>query len=641
MREAPWDDGATRRRAQWRHASHRDISGRFPSPTRQAGEGQRARAPLEATLMGMEIWLVLAVLAGAVVLFVTEKLPVDVVALLVLSSLLVLGLVTPREALSGFSSQATITVAAMFVLSAGLQRSGALLVVGEALARIKWSWLFALVMMGLVAFVSAFVNNTAAVAVFLPLVIATAVARKRSPSKFLIPLSYAAQFGGVCTLVGTSTNLLVDTLARQFGREGFGLFEFAPLGVIFVGVGIVYVLFAQRFLLPDLGVPDSGDSGHGSGWLTELMVSERSPAIGQRAAEALPEGLHDTHLLEVIRNRQRLPAPLSEVLQAGDRLLLRGNWEQLDAVRKQLKLDFEPAAVGYDGAHPGEERIHAEIMIAPGSHLAGHSLSSMRFVHTYRARVHGLQRSRGLLRNALDEIPLMVGDVMLVDTSEKSLAALRREPGLVVLGQRAQQRVDWRRASVSALILAAVIGTAGVGLLPIVASALLGCVALVVFRCLDTDEAYAAIDWRVIVLLAGVLPLGIALQNSGGAEWMAQQAIKVIGPFGPVATLAAIYLLTAVMTEVMSNNAAGVLVVPIAIAAADSLGVDAKPMLVAVAFAASTSFATPVGYQTNTMVYTAGGYRFVDFIKIGLPLNLIFWIMAIMLIPLYFPFHAA
>ncbi|WP_454828457.1 SLC13 family permease [Pseudoxanthomonas wuyuanensis] len=591
--------------------------------------------------MGMEVWLVLAVLAGAVVLFVTEKLPVDVVALLVLSSLLVLGLVTPREALSGFSSQATITVAAMFVLSAGLQRSGALLAVGEALGRIKWSWLFALVMMGLVAFVSAFVNNTAAVAVFLPLVIAAAVANKRSPSKFLIPLSYAAQFGGVCTLVGTSTNLLVDTLARQLGREGFDLFEFAPLGVVFVGVGIVYMLFAQRFLLPDLGVPEPGDSGHGSGWLTELLVSERSPAVGQRGPEAIAEDLHDVHLLEVIRNRQRVPAPLSEVLQAGDRLLLRGTWEQLDKVRKQLKLDFEPTAVGQDGAQPGEERIHAEVMIAPGSHLAGHSLSGMRFAHTYRARVHGLQRSRGLLRSALDEVPLMVGDVMLVDTSEKSLAALRREPGLVVLGERAQQRVDWRRASVSALILAAVVGVAAAGLLPIVASALLGCIALVVFRCLDTDEAYAAIDWRVIVLLAGVLPLGIALQNSGGADWMAQQAIKVIGPFGPVATLAAIYLLTAVMTEVMSNNAAGVLVVPIAIAAADSLGVDAKPMLVAVAFAASTSFATPVGYQTNTMVYTAGGYRFLDFIKIGVPLNLIFWIMAIVLIPRYFPFHPA
>jgi di/tricarboxylate transporter len=272
--------------------------------------------------------------------------------------------------------------------------------------------------------------------------------------------------------------------------------------------------------------------------------------------------------------------------------------------------------------------------------MVGHTIAGMRFAHTYRARVHGLQRRRAVLRRPLDQVPLLVGDVMLVDASEASLEALRKDPGLVVLSQRAQQRIDWRRALVSMLILGCVIGVSAIGWLPIVASALLGCVALVVFRCLDTDEAYAAIDWRVIILLAGVLPLGIALQNSGGADWIARQAVSVIGPYGPVATLGLIYLLTATMTEVMSNNAAGVLVVPIAIAAADSLGVDAKPFLVAVAFAASTSFATPVGYQTNTMVYTAGGYRFGDFMRIGLPLNVVFWIMAILLIPRYFPFHA-
>jgi len=589
--------------------------------------------------MGMEIWLVLVVLVGAVALFVTEKLPVDVVALLVLSSLLVLGLVTPREALSGFSSQATITVAAMFVLSAGLQRSGALLAVGGALAKIRSSWLFALVMMLLIAFISAFVNNTAAVAVFLPLVIAASIANRRSPSKFLIPLSYAAQFGGVCTLVGTSTNLLVDSLARQAGREGFTLFEFAPLGIIFVGVGIVYMMIARRFLLPDLGVPESGDSGHGGGYLVELLVPEKSPAIGQRASQVMPDELDDANVLEVLRDGLFVPSPASESILAGDRLLIRGDWEQITRARKQLKLEFEPVGAGLEDEDQ-DKRLQAEVMVAPGSYMVGHTIAGMRFAHTYRARVHGLQRRRAVLRRPLDQVPLLVGDVMLVDASEASLEALRKDPGLVVLSQRAQQRIDWRRALVSMLILGCVIGVSAIGWLPIVASALLGCVALVVFRCLDTDEAYAAIDWRVIILLAGVLPLGIALQNSGGADWIARQAISVIGPYGPVATLGLIYLLTAAMTEVMSNNAAGVLVVPIAIAAADSLGVDAKPFLVAVAFAASTSFATPVGYQTNTMVYTAGGYRFGDFMRIGLPLNIVFWIMAILLIPRYFPFHA-
>ncbi|MBA3486059.1 MAG: anion permease, partial [Lysobacter sp.] len=213
--------------------------------------------------MGIQLWLTLAVLAGAVYLFVTEKLRVDIVALLVLASLLVLGLVSPAEALSGFSSEATITVAAMFVLSAGLQRSGALQGMGEALARIRSSWMFVLVMMLVIASISAFTNNTAAVAVFLPLVIAAAIANRQAPSKYLIPLSYAAQFGGVCTLVGTSTNLLVNSLAIRSGREGFTLFEFAPLGVIFVAAGTIYLMIARNFLLPDLGVPKPDREGHG------------------------------------------------------------------------------------------------------------------------------------------------------------------------------------------------------------------------------------------------------------------------------------------------------------------------------------------------------------------------------------------
>ena len=586
--------------------------------------------------MGMDLWLTLAVLVGAVYLFVTEKLPTDVVALLVLASVLVLGLVTPAEALSGFSSQATITVAAMFVLSAGLQRSGALQGMGEALARIRWSWLFALVMMVVIAFLSAFVNNTAAVAVFLPLVIAAAIANRQAPSKFLIPLSYAAQFGGVCTLIGTSTNLLVNSLAIQSGREGFGLFEFAPLGVIFVAVGITYLMLVRRFLLPDLGVPKMERDGHGGRYLVELLVAERSPLVGKPAAQALPADAGDVALLAVVRKGAML-APEGEVLQAGDRLLLQGEWTPIEGVRKQLKLDHDRVAPDLEG-NADAERRHAEVMVAPGSSLVGHTIAGIRFGHTYRLRVHGLQRLRAPLRQRIDHIPLAVGDILLVDATEAAIATLRGEPGLVVLGERAQQRVDVRRAWTSIAVMVAVIVTAVLGWLPIVAAAILGCVALVVLRCLEPDEAYAAVDWRVVMLLAGVLPLGLALQHSGGADWLAQNTIGLVGKSNPVVVLAVIYLMTSVMTEVMSNNAAAVLVVPIAIATAESLGVDAKPFLVAVAFAASTAFASPVGYQTNAMVHAAGGYRFIDFTRIGLPLNLIFWIMAVLLIPRYFPF---
>lgn len=587
--------------------------------------------------MTPDLWITLVVLSGAVLLFVSEKLPVDVVALLILGSLLVFGVVSPGEALSGFSSPATITVAAMFVLSAGLQRSGALRGVGELLSRVRWPWLLGLLMMLLASVASAFINNTAIVAVFLPLVISAVVARGLSPSKFLIPLSFAAQFGGVCTLIGTSTNLLVDSLARQSGQPGFALFEFASLGLWFVVAGTLYMLVAQRFLLPDLGIPDRAADDHSGRYLVELLVPEKSPVIGRIGSVAIPVEARDVFLLENFRDGDAIAQPRAEAIAAGDRLLIRGDWNEIQRVRRALQLHHDRVAPDLDG-DPADTRLHAEVMIAPGSMLAGKSLSQLRFGHVYRVRVHGMQRVGAPPRQPLDHIPLAVGDILLVDAAASALEHLRSDPGVLLIGQREQPRVDGRRAALSLLVMAAAIGVAVLGWMPIVASSLLGCAALVVLRCLRPEEAYAAVDWRVIVLLAGVLPLGIALQKSGGADWVAQHALGWLSGYGPLATLAAIYLLTALMTEVMSNNAAAVLVVPIAISTAEAMGVDAKPFLVAVAFAASTSFATPVGYQTNTMVYTAGGYRFADFPKIGIPLNLLFWVMAVMLIPRYFPF---
>ncbi len=584
----------------------------------------------------LPLFVTLAVLAGAVFLFVTEKLAVDIVALLVLSALLVTGVLTPAEALSGFSNPATITVAAMFVLSAGLQRSGVIEGLGDQLARIKQGWLFALVMMILAAGLSAFVNNTAVVAVFLPMVIAAVSANRMAPSKFLIPLSFAAQFGGVCTLIGTSTNLLVDSLARQAGLDGFTILEFAPLGIWFVGVGMIYLMLARRFL-PDLGVPAAPVEERRGRFLTELIVGRSSSVIGKAGGVALPLDTGDAYLLEIRRDGVLVDRPRSEEIQAGDRLLLRGSWPELETLRRKLGLKFDPVAADLSG-NPDEERVHARVMIAPGSHLAGHTLAELRFGHSHRALVHGLQRSGGSVRLPPHHVVLAVGDILMLDAPKSSLDTMRVDPGLVLLGEQRQRRIDWWHGTASVLVIAASVGIAALGWLPIVATALLGGVALVILRTLRSDEAYAAVDWRVIILLAGLLPLGIALQKSGGADWVARNALGSIAEHGPLVTLAVIYLITALMTEVMSNNAAAVLVVPIAISAAHNLGVDPKPFLVAVAFAASTSFATPVGYQTNTMVYTAGGYRFTDFPKIGIPLNLLFWVMAIILIPRYFPF---
>ncbi|HIY70824.1 MAG TPA: SLC13 family permease [Candidatus Luteimonas excrementigallinarum] len=598
----------------------------------------------------------IAVMLVAVYLFITEKLRVDVVALLVMTALLVLGVLSVPEALSGFSNQATVMVACMFVLSGALKANGALVAIGELLSRIRWRWLFLLVMLGLVVSVAAFINNTATVAVFLPLVLVATAANGWAPSKFLIPLSYISQTAGVCTLIGTSTNLLVDSMARDAAGVGFTIFEFAPLGIIFVGICSVYLLTVGWWILPNRGTPNPGETEHVGRFIAELVVPADTPVIGTSPRKVLPDSADDVELLEVLRNgvAQRDP---DVTIQAGDRLLLRGLWPRIEAARKAMKCKFDrvpkapdrappPVTEGDEGDKPKEsdavrrdERLHVEAMVAPGSHLIGRTLHGMRFAHTYRARVQGIHRRQLAIRVPLDRVPLSVGDVLMLDAPVDAIDALRADPGMIVLGERAQERVAPKRAIVSALIMFAAIGVAALGWLPIVASALVGCLALVALRLMTPDEAYESIDWQVILLLAGIIPLGIALQKTGGANMVAELLLNFLGPYGPLATLAAIYLMTSVLTEVMSNNASAVLVVPIALATAESMGVDAKPLLIAVAFAASTSFATPISYQTNTMVYTAGGYRFSDFVKVGMPLNVIFWISAIILIPRFFPFY--
>jgi di/tricarboxylate transporter len=582
----------------------------------------------------MALWLTLAILAGAIALFVTEKLRVDVVALLVMTALMLTGVITVPEALSGFSNQATVMVAAMFVLSGALQRNGALVAAGEVLSRIRWRWLFLLVMLVLVAGTAAFVNNTATVAVLLPLVLAASAANRWAPSKFLIPLSYMSQAAGVCTLVGTSTNLLVDAMGREAAGVGFTLFEFAPLGIVFVAIGMAYLLTVGYWLLPDRGVPGDEGNEHVGRYVAELLVPEDSDAVGLRRDQVVPEGVADAVVLEILRHRRPVAGP-DAVVQAGDRLLVRGEWRDIRAVRKARKLRFDQ---GPGNGDRDAELLQVEAMVSPGSHLIGNTLAGMRFGHMYRARVHGIHRRLLDIRQPLDQVQLSLGDVLLLEAPEAAIEDLRADKGMIVLGTRKEPKVDVRRASLSVLVMAATIAVAALGWLSIVQAALVGCAALLVFRLLEPDEAYRAIDWRVILLLAGIIPLGVALQKSGGAALAAEFIVTHLGQFGPLAALAAVYLMTSLATEFMSNNASAVLVVPIALAAAGSLGVDPKPFLVAVAFAASTSFATPISYQTNTMVFTAGGYRFSDFVRMGIPLNILFCTTAIVLIPRFFPF---
>lgn len=587
--------------------------------------------------MGLDAILTLLVLFGGVVLFASEKLPVDLVAMILLAAVTLLGLVTPAEALSGFSSQATITVAAMFVLSAGLTRTGALRVVGRMFARIRYTWLFTLSVMISLATMSAFVNNTAALAVFLPVVLSVAAAKGFSASKVLIPMSYAAQMGGVCTLIGTSTNLLVHALAQDLGLPGFGLFEFAPLGLITMAAGLVYMMIVGPILLPERRGAELTQTYELGKFITELRVMPDSPLVGQSVADAGLGEKFGVYVIELLRDTEKVWSPRAQKIAVDDILLVRGDWKKINELKNRAKLQLEPEFQLRDAQFQDEDQVLAEVLITPGSRYVGHSLAELRPHWQPGSIVIAIQRRGEVVRDKLRQASLRLGDILLVMTRSDQMSALRSDTNLVVLSEQDEDPASRRGALIAVAIMFAVIGSAFLELMPIVVAAILGVIAMVVSRCLDPDEVYEAVDWRVIILLAGVIPLGLALRNSGAAELIASGAVSLVGGWGPVAALAAIYLVTAVLTEAMSNNATAVLMTPIAAAAAISMDANPTAFLVAVAFAASTSFATPVGYQTNTMVYSAGGYRFTDFVKIGVPLNLLFWAVAVYCIPIFWP----
>ncbi|MBL9186070.1 MAG: SLC13 family permease [Opitutaceae bacterium] len=587
----------------------------------------------------MELTLVLIIVAVAAVLFATEKFSVDIVALLVLGALVATRLVTPAEGISGFSNPATITVAAMFVLSAGLHRSGALTFLGRKLIEHGRNETLLLVfIMGAAALVSPFINNTAAVAIFLPLVITAAASRNVSASKLLIPLSFASQFGGVCTLFGTSTNLLVNSIAERNGLGSFGLFEFGQLGLIMVAAGMIYFLVVGRWLLPSSRTNQLTQNYAMGDYLTELTVLPESPLIGKTAREALADTKLDVTIIEIHRGEQRLWNPASNLIAEGDVLLMRGPCKELFELKDKLKLELAPKYHLEDKSLQTEELELVEALIAPQSRLAGRTLSEVDFHRRFHAVVLAMHRRSHVLRDKLADTTLRFGDTLLLYGPKSDIARLRANENFVIIGPPSDVSVDRRNAPLSLAIVALVVVLAAFKVLPIVATALLGCVAMVITRCLRPEDAYRAIDWKVIMLLAGVLPLGLALERSGAAGLLVDGAMSVARDAGPVLILGALYLLTATLTEFMSNNAAAVLLGPVAIATAAKLDADPRPFLVAVAFAASTSFATPVGYQTNTMVYDAGGYRFRDFMKVGIPLNLIFAALATYFIPKFWPF---
>ncbi|WP_313083546.1 SLC13 family permease [Pulveribacter sp.] len=596
--------------------------------------------------MTVQIALVLTIAAVATYLFISEKLRMDIVALLVLLALALTGLVTPGEALSGFSNEATITVAAMFILAAGIENTGALSAIARLLGKSRSPTVFLLLLFGLLGLIAPFVSNTAVVAVFIPIVISASMHIGMSPTKALIPLSYVSQMTGVWTLIGTSTNLIVNSVAKDLGHRGFTMFEFLPLGLICWLAGCLYLLTLGRWLLPSQGqsdLPAAQESGH---YVTELTVAEDSACLDQTLEQADIGRKYKAYVLQLWRGSERMWAPKAQQLQQGDVLLVRGRWSQLEKLKEDLGLQYHrrPAAQrggGQDKPQDETERekeLMVEVMVAPNSPLLGRSIQALDRRLPRHQAILGIQRRGQIIRDHLDGVRLAVGDILLVLMRESDVGRLRSTNAIIVLSERtAPLPRDWR-ATFALAVMALVVVSAALGWTSIAISALAGAVALVLTRCVDVDNLYDAIDGRILLLMACLLPLGTAVSSSGAAQFIVDNTVGLASSWGPHVVLAVLYLMALVLGELMSNAAAAVLLTPIAISTARLVDADPTPFLIAVTFSASTSFLTPVGYQTNTMVYSAGGYRFSDFVKVGGPLNLIFWVAGVVFIPVFWPF---
>ncbi len=621
----------------------------------------------------MEIYLLLLILLVATVLYITRWLATEITAALTIASLVLTGILSTEEALSGFASTATLTVGAMFVLSGGLMRTGALEMVTIQLARFsEGSPIRLLLLLAVVIPVaSAFMNNTPVVVMMVPVILSLSRRFDVRPSKLLIPVSYFAVVGGTTTLLGTSTNILIDDLYRKAGGPGFTLFEFGPLGLVFIGLcGLFILLFSQK-LLPDRAplASLSGDRHQQSRFITEIVLDEESNLLGQAVSDVfgestkfvLPRPVTGRHhrrvgrlqrrdddrpseetveLLELFRYERiyRAEEGDSLVLQQGDALLVSGTPSAIAQFLQKTAARLA-TALEDDVRRPLDtfEQTVVEAVVLPGSPATGQRVAGLGLHSTYDIKVLGLQRRGGHRRLGLAATRLESGDVLLLQGAARGLQQASDSLRMLVIEGVEGAIVRTAKNRIALLIMLAVVLLAALTNLPIVILALGGAAMMIATQCLRVDEAFRSLDAATLMLLAGTIPLGVAMRTTGLAEMAVDQLLSLAGNASPVVFLSAFYLFTALLTQLISNNAVAVLLTPIALSLAVGLGVSPTPLLMAISFGASASFMTPMGYQTNAIVMGPGGYTFADYLRVGVPLTILTWLAATILIPIFWP----
>ncbi|MDX1638705.1 MAG: SLC13 family permease [Balneolaceae bacterium] len=593
--------------------------------------------------MTFEIGFVLFLLIAAFFLFATDYVSFDVAALILLISLLVTGILTLEEGLSGISHPATVAIASMFVLSEGLRRTGLLNKAGDYFSeRLQENFkLWMLVMLFFISVMSSIMNNTAVVIIFIPILIDVASKIGVSASKLLMPVSFAAIMGGICTLIGTSTNILVASIAETRGAASFGMFDFTPVGLSLLVAGYLFLLLIGIKMIPPRRKEEEEltKDYEMQAYLADVVVEPKSDLIGGVLDEEDLTKRLDLDVLRIFKPNRDRSAQRSEIkVEVGDVLRIRGNAKELNKLLQREDFASRAAKEWLDvDLEHGRDAL-VEAVVAPESTLEGKSLEQIDFYERFGAVPLAIRHHGELKHDDLGKIKIAGGDTLLLSLSSERIPEIEKDP-IFVVASKLDVMPQRREKTVTALgILLGVVAIAALEILPIAISAPAGVILMILTGCITTEEAYNAVNWKIIMLLAGVIPLGLAMDKTGAATLMADALVDTLEGFGPRAMLAGFYLLTMLMSAIMSTNASAALVAPLAIQIANSIGVNPEPFVISVSYAASLTFMTPFGHHANTLVYGAGQYKFTDFTKIGLPINIIFWIIATLLIPVVWPF---